>query len=87
MSALDLEGIYPPIPTPFMDGEVAYEHLSKNVSKWAKTGIRGFVVLGSNGEFVFLSEKEKRGVLETVVNSAPDDMLIIAGTGCESTVE
>ncbi|MBW2066379.1 MAG: dihydrodipicolinate synthase family protein [Deltaproteobacteria bacterium] len=87
MSALNLEGIFPPIPTPFMDGEVAYEHLSKNVRKWAKTGIKGFVVLGSNGEFVFLSEYEKKRVLETVVGSAPDDMLIIAGTGCESTIE
>jgi 4-hydroxy-2-oxoglutarate aldolase len=45
------------------------------------------VVLGSNGEYVYLSEEEKRTVFDTVVQSATEEMLIIAGTGCESTAE
>ena len=87
MSKLNLKGIFPPIPTPFVKGEVAYDKLASNVEKWGKTGIRGFVVLGSNGEYVYLSEEEKREAVKTVVNAAPEDMTIIAGAGCESTVE
>jgi hypothetical protein len=39
------------------------------------------------GEYVYLSEEEKRRLVDSVVQSAADEMLIIAGTGCESTAE
>ena len=87
MSAIDLNGIFPPITTPFVDDQVAYDKLASNIAKWGHTGLRGFVVLGSNGEYVSLSEEEKRKVVETVVQAAPEHMSVIAGTGCESTRE
>ena len=87
MSKVEIKGIIPPITTPFIKGKVAYDKLNFNIEKWNKTGISGFVVLGSNGEYIYLSEKEKRQVVKTVVNSASKDMLVIAGTGCESTRE
>ena len=87
MTQVDLNGIFPPIPTPFKDGNVAYDKLASNIEKWGQTGLRGFVVLGSNGEYVSLSEEEKRKVVETVVQAAPEHMSVIAGTGCESTRE
>lgn len=87
MNQVDLNGIFPPITTPFIDDNVAYDKLASNIEKWSQTGLAGFVVLGSNGEYVSLSEDEKRKVVETVVQAAPDHMSIIAGTGCESTRE
>ena len=87
MTNLDLHGIFPPITTPFIDGKVAYDKLASNVERWNHTGLKGFVVLGSNGEYVYLSEEEKRKVVETVVQSADREMQVIAGTGCESTAE
>lgn len=87
MLSMRFEGIFPPIPTPFVNGEVAHEALASNIAKWSKTGIRGIVVLGSNGETVYLSEAEKRKVIEISVAASPQEMLIIAGTGCESTRE
>ena len=87
MAKLDLHGVFPPITTPFIDGKVAYDKLASNIEKWSRTGLKGFVVLGSNGEYVYLSEEEKRTVVDTVVQSATEEMLIIAGTGCESTAE
>ena len=87
MPPIDLNGIFPPITTPFMDDKVAYDKLASNIEKWGQTGLKGFVVLGSNGEYVSLSEEEKRKVVETVVQSAPEYMSVIAGTGCESTRE
>lgn len=87
MAKLNLHGIFPPIATPFINGKVAFDKLASNIAKWNRTGLRGFVVLGSNGEYVYLSEEEKRTVVDTVVQSAAKDMLVIAGTGCESTSE
>jgi len=81
------EGIFPPIPTPFVKGEVAHEALAENIAKWSRTGIRGIVVLGSNGEAVSLSEAEKRKAVETCVAASPQKMQVVAGTGCESTRE
>ena len=87
MKPIELNGIFPPIPTPFINEKVAYDKLAANIERWNPTGLKGFVVLGSNGEYNALSEEEKRAVVDTVVQSAADEMLVIAGTGCESTVE
>jgi 4-hydroxy-2-oxoglutarate aldolase len=87
MSSIDLHGIFPPITTPFVDGKVAHDKLALNIEKWSQTGLKGFVVLGSNGEYVYLSPEEKRKAVETVVQCTSDPMVVIAGTGCESTEE
>jgi 4-hydroxy-2-oxoglutarate aldolase len=85
---LPLHGVFSPIATPFSeDGDVAHDKLESNLAKWNETGLRGYVVLGSNGEFVYLNEKEKRKVLQTARETIPGDKLMIAGTGCESTIE
>jgi 4-hydroxy-2-oxoglutarate aldolase len=87
MSSPNLHGIFPPITTPFVDGKVAHDKLASNIERWSQTGLKGFVVLGSNGEYVYLSPEEKRKAVETVVQCSPDNMAVIAGTGCESTGE
>jgi len=87
LQKMNLKGIYPPIVTPFLKEDVAHHYLAENVEKLSKSGIRGMVVLGSNGENVFLSEEEKIQVVKTVIQSASKDMMIIVGSGCESTRE
>jgi 4-hydroxy-2-oxoglutarate aldolase len=87
MHKINLHGIFPPITTPFENGKVAFDKLGTNVEKLSQTGITGIVVLGSNGEYVYLSEKEKREVIEAVVRAVPDYMPVIAGTACESAAE
>jgi 4-hydroxy-2-oxoglutarate aldolase len=87
MSKIDLNGIFPPIPTPFVGGEIAYDKLAANIERWGQTGLKGLVVMGSNGEYVYLSAEEKRRLVEKTVELTPDHMLVIAGTGCESTQE
>ena len=86
MEKLSLSGVYAPIPTPFdADGAVAYDKLAENIAKWSETPLAGLLVLGSNGEFAYLSDKEKVEVLRTARQAIPRDKLFIAGTGCEST--
>jgi 4-hydroxy-2-oxoglutarate aldolase len=87
MKPADLHGIFPPIPTPFVDGRIAGEKLAANIARWNRTGLAGYVAFGSNGEYIYLSEAEKLEVVRTVVASAAPGMKIIAGTGCESTWE
>jgi len=83
---LDLSGIYPPIPTPFdSDGKIATLAVSENLHGWNQYPLRGYVVLGSNGELVLLSAQERVRVLETARDAIPPDKLMIAGTGCQST--
>ena len=87
-TSISLKGCYPPIPTPFDEhGRVDHEHLASNIRKWQETPLRGFAVLGSNGEAVLLREAEKVEVWKTAGEVIDDDHLFIAGTGCESTAE
>jgi 4-hydroxy-2-oxoglutarate aldolase len=79
------EGVFPPIPTPFADGEVAQDKLVENIARWNQTGLAGYVVLGSNGENVYLSETEKKAVIATAREAIPSDKLLVVGTGREST--
>ncbi len=87
MSPIDLNGIFPPIPTPFAGDDIAFDKLAVNIEKWSQTGLKGLVVMGSNGEYVYLSANEKRELVERAVELTPDHMLVIAGTGCESVKE
>src|SRR3972149_4771035 len=83
---LDLAGVFLPIPTPFgPGGEILYERLADNLSRWLQEPIAGFVVGGSNGEFPLLSEEERVEVVRQVRRRAPSGRLVIAGSGREST--
>ncbi len=80
-----IEGILPPIPTPFSGDDVAYDRLTENVSRWNHTGLSGYVVFGSNGENAYLTTDEKLRLVEVVRESAAPGQSVVAGTGCEST--
>jgi len=86
MKKLLLSGAYSPIPTPFnANGVVAHDRLAENIARWSKTSLAGLLVLGSNGEFTYLSDEEKLEALKTARQAIPKDKLFIAGTGCDST--
>lgn len=85
---LKLEGIYPPITTPFdLDGNLYKAKVRHNVEKWNRTGLSGYVVCGSTGESVMLTPDEKFQMFEWVAECAAPDKLLMAGTGVESVRE
>jgi 4-hydroxy-2-oxoglutarate aldolase len=85
---LKLEGIYPPIATPFdLDGNLYKAKVRHNVEKWNRTGLAGYVVCGSTGESVMLTPDEKFQMFEWVAECAAPDKLLMAGTGVESVRE
>lgn len=84
----NLQGIFPPLTTPFSaDGSVELRALAANVQKYNRTGLAGYVVIGSTGESVYLSDDEKVRIWEAVRGAADSGKVLIAGSGCESTAE
>ncbi len=85
---MEIEGVFPPVTTPFDDnGCIAYNHLSENIQRWNETDISGYLILGSNSEYVFLSEEEKLRIVKTSRKSIPQSKKMLVGTGLESTKE
>jgi dihydrodipicolinate synthase/N-acetylneuraminate lyase len=83
-----LQGIVPPITTPFYpDGSVYLKKLAANVERYSKTPVAGIVVLGSTGEAILLSDQERRDVLKTAREAAAPHKVMIAGVGMESASE
>lgn len=81
-----ITGVYPPIATPFDDqGRLHTSALRDNVRRWNDTGLRGYVVAGSNGESALLEPEEVLEAVRVVHRAASPGKLVIAGTGCPST--
>lgn len=82
------KGIYTPIVTPFKaNEEFDPDKMKYNLNRWGSTRLDGIVVLGSNGEFCYLSEKEKLEITSFVLENFTTEKKVIVGTSCESTRE
>jgi len=85
-ATISLRGVMPPIPTPFDDrGDIHLPALVENLERWNRFDLAGYVVLGSNGEGVYLDEEEKVRVWQAARRAIPAGKLLVAGAGCEST--
>jgi 4-hydroxy-2-oxoglutarate aldolase len=83
-----LDGIFPPLTTPFYpDGNVYYKKLESNLERYSRTPVAGIVVLGSTGEAILLSDQERRDVLKVARAAAAPNKVLVAGTGIESAIE
>ena len=72
--------------TPFDEtGMVRYDAFERNVEEYLKAGLEGYLVLGSNGESVYLEHSEKLKLIEAARKRIPSSMTLLAGTGVEST--
>ena len=85
--SVDLSGVLVPCTTPFdpVTGDVDLVGFRANVRCFMAHPVRGIVVGGSTGEAVLLDEDERVLLLEGARDLVPDDRLVIAGTGAEST--
>ncbi len=83
----NLKGIILPITTPFIDDEIEFNKLKTNIEKLNEMNLTGYVVLGSNGESVFLTREEKIRIIDSVREHAAPGKALIAGTGTDSIKE
>jgi len=79
-------GIYPPLPT-FFDAqdELDLMTLRRHILRLTETGVAGYVVMGTNGEAVHLTTKERRQMIETARDVVGENAPILAGCGEQST--
>jgi 4-hydroxy-2-oxoglutarate aldolase len=83
---LMIEGVFPPLPTPFAeDGSLAIDRLRESVERLNGTGLSGYLALGSNGEAFHVSPAEASQVFAAVAASAGPDRTVLAGVGQLST--
>ena len=78
----NLSGIFPPLTTPFTDDELALDMLLRNLRKYERRELSGYVLFGSNGESAFLTREEKLQMVTTVREQTKK--LLITGTGLDS---
>jgi dihydrodipicolinate synthase/N-acetylneuraminate lyase len=77
-----MDGLGVPLATPFGDaGDVDHDALGELVSWVTDRGVDFLVPCGSNSESELLTADERAAVVETVVDAAPADVPVLAGTG------
>jgi 4-hydroxy-2-oxoglutarate aldolase len=81
----NLCGIFPPLITPFTEDELALDKLLRNIRKYERRELSGYVLFGSNGESVFLTKDEKLQIISSVREHTKKTL--IAGTGSDSIKE
>jgi 4-hydroxy-tetrahydrodipicolinate synthase len=89
---IELKGVCVPICTPFTEGgaNVDEKALRNHIDSMIEADVHIICVNGGTGEFPFLSETEKRRVLEIAVKHIAERCKIIAHVSCvrtEDTIE
>ena len=79
------QGIFPALTTPFEGEDLAVHRFRENIAKFNALDLAGYVVLGSTGECVLLSNDESERLVRAARETAAPGKLVIAGTGQEST--
>ena len=80
--------IVAPTPTPFDEwgADVDYDALERNIERWLRTPLSGFVLTTANGEELALSEHERVGIVRVVAAAAHEgERFTIAGIDNPST--
>ena len=86
MRIQDLEGVVAILPTPLTeDGDLDDEGLRYLVRHCVEAGLDGVVVLGSNGEFAYLSSSEKRRVMGVAAEAAGGRIPVIGTASATAT--
>ena len=79
------EGIFAALTTPFLHDEVSVPRFKDNIERFNATGLAGYLVLGSTGESVSLSDAESESLVRAARESRAPGKKLIAGTSREST--
>lgn len=83
---MEMKGIITAMVTPFNHrGEISKQGTKELVRYLLGKGIDGLFILGTNGEFHVLEEKEKLAFAELVINEVSGQIPVYVGSGGNST--
>ncbi|HPW18877.1 MAG TPA: dihydrodipicolinate synthase family protein [Candidatus Aminicenantes bacterium] len=80
-----LEGIYVALTTPFEGEGVSAAKIQANVRRLNAAPLAGYLVLGSTGESVSLSDAESLALVEAVLDAAAPGKKVLVGSAREWT--
>jgi len=83
--AKKFRGIFAALVTPFIGEKLSIEKFKDNIQKYNASALAGYVVLGSTGECVSLSDEESARLVRAAREAAAKGKKVIAGTAREST--
>ena len=81
----DFKGVFAALITPFTGDEISPKKLKENIQKYNRIDLAGYVILGSTGESVYLSDDESEKLVQAAKESASQGKKIIVGTAREAT--
>ena len=67
------------------DGKVSKQRTRALARHMADKGVKGLYVCGSSGECIYLSKKERKNILETVMEEVGGKLTVIANVACNNT--
>jgi 4-hydroxy-tetrahydrodipicolinate synthase len=79
------KGIFPALVTPFTEDDQVDEEAFRVLIRHVLPHVNGVVPAGTTGEFVYLTEAEKRLVIDIAIDEVEGRVPVVAGTGCAST--
>lgn len=83
-----MHGIYPAALTMFDEKGNLDEQATWNHADWLiRQGVHGLVAAGTSGEFIALTDDERKRVIEIILDAARDRVPVIAHTGYYSTLQ
>ncbi|WP_028218108.1 4-hydroxy-tetrahydrodipicolinate synthase [Paraburkholderia oxyphila] len=74
-------GVWLPLVTPFCKGKVDVAALQTLTDHYVRSGIAGFVALGTTGEAALLSDLERATVLQAITDVVAQRLPVLAGVG------
>ncbi|MCE9500488.1 MAG: 4-hydroxy-tetrahydrodipicolinate synthase [Leptospira sp.] len=81
------QGVFTAIITPFKNGKIDYESYFKLLEIQVNSGVAGVVPCGTTGESPTLTNDEHSDLIKKTVEFINKRILVIAGTGSNSTAE
>ena len=82
-----LRGSYPPLVTPFCDGQVDYDAFARLVELQIEGGSHGIVVAGTTAEPSTLTVDERARLLDVAIEASRGRIPVVAATGGQSHAE
>jgi len=79
-------GIYLPVVTPFLNGEVDYRSYEKMVDHYIGKGIHGIIPLGTTGESPTVSHTEYHNIIKTIIELVKGRIPIFLGISGNNTL-
>ncbi len=79
-----LSGIFTPNITPFLNEEIAYDKIAENIKRYNQTKSKGYMPLGSNGEFRSLTDEEYIKIIDVYQKYISPEKTLIVGVMRES---